>query len=81
MSLIETLSAVECEKLREERYNAQHPANYIFCENELIWMDPAGIAIPVVEITEPVVEIVAEPVTEIVVEPVAEAPVETPEAE
>ena len=43
MSLIDTLTAVECEKLREERYNAAHPANAVWSEDELMWMAPAGI--------------------------------------
>ena len=69
MSLIDTLTAVECEKLREERYNAAHSANAVWSEEELMWMDPVGIQ------TAPPV---AAPVVEAPVEAVVEAPVEAP---
>lgn len=80
MSLIDTLTAVECEKLREERYNAQHPANAVWSEEELMWMDPAGIqaVAPVAAAVEAVVEAVVEAPVEAPVEAVVEAPVETP---
>lgn len=40
---IESLTAVECEKLREERYNADHPANAVWSEEDLMWITSAGI--------------------------------------
>lgn len=43
---IYTLSAVECEKLREERYNAQHPANAVFDEEYLVWRVPGETTAP-----------------------------------
>lgn len=73
MSLIDTLTAVECEKLREERYNAQHPANYVFCEEELMWVDPAASGTPS-PVEVPVEVPAAATVEEVVAEPSEETP-------
>ncbi len=79
MSLIDTLTAVECEKLREERYNAQHPANAVWSEEELMWMDPAGVQ-AVAPVAAPVVEAPVEVPVAAVVETPVETPVEAPAA-
>ena len=43
MSLADSLTALEYEKLREERFNAGHAPNAIWSEDELMWIAETGI--------------------------------------
>ena len=43
MTLIESLTATEYEKLREERHSAAHAPNAVWSEDELMWIASAGI--------------------------------------
>jgi len=45
MSLVDSLTALEYEKLREERYNAGHVPNAVWSEEELMWIASTGIQV------------------------------------
>jgi tRNA A37 threonylcarbamoyladenosine dehydratase len=60
MTLADSLTAIEYEKLREERYAEDHAANAVWSEEQLMWVASAGITAAPVEVSAPVAAPVAE---------------------